>query len=167
MHNQQSGQWVNVSSYFNSSRRRDFWKSLEIQQSGWLGQAFGGMAATMAAPPASCQQQWYVLVRAPDFNRFWYEKAIRTLPPPNFLHRMKFTQKAQGCLSQPEATLALVKHEGGGRGRQKRGDGQQEWGREKEKEERMSTAEVSLQCKILLVREKKKIVPESSRRIKN
>ena len=61
-------------------------------------------------------------------------KRLRDDPPIK-----KFTQKPQDCcLAQPEVTMAGLKHEAGGRGRQKR----RESAREKEK--KMSIAEVLL-----------------------
>lgn len=102
------------------------------------------------ALPASCQQQRYVLTRAPDFNWVRYEKAIGRFPE-KFFTPNKIYKKATRlpCTARGH----LLKHEGGGRGRQKRGVANRN-GEERKKRERMSTAEVSLQCKILMARKK-------------
>lgn len=81
----------------------------------------------------------HLLIRVPDFNWLLYEKAGN--PPIR-----KFTQKPQDCCpAQPEVTMARLKHEAGGRGRQKR----RESARVKGKEE--SIAEVT-KCKMLMAR---------------
>lgn len=73
-----------------------------------------------------------MLIRVPDFNWLLYEKA--TTP-----YKEIYT-KASRLLpcTQPEVTMARLKHEAGGRGRQKR----RESARGKEK--KMSIAEVLL-----------------------
>lgn len=101
MHNQQSGQWVKMRAYLNSSGSRDCWEnrwkfSSRLAGTGFLrkgGHARGSTCKLLAAVVLVNQGSWFQLAVI--------RKGYRTIPLNIFffLHQMKFMLKPQGCLA--------------------------------------------------------------------